>query len=138
MAECREQTDGSFVITLEDIELQTLQLHASREELCITDALVDQIEFALNHKVCEICLEEKQANTDGGEGNETCVVHVTYPKQGPFAHLDMMDRQFVASTLAMSLRESLTIILWKKMPKELRNELERVDENNGSSKPVVP
>lgn len=131
---------GSQGITVKfDVsEFDTVMMHAHREGLSADDALADLMEWALHQKACEICQEEKEATICPDAVMGLCEVSVKWPKTGPTVLFNNDDRQFVASVLAMSLREALTVVLYKKGFEGNHNVMERGDENNGSSKPVVP
>lgn len=137
MAECSMRYDEALIFGLDIVEMDTLRLHARRNELCVTDAAADLMERGLQSVAEEILQEESSTSLspDGLMGIVTCDIH--WPTDGPYTVFEEADKRFVASVLAMSLREALTVILYKKAQEEKRNVMERSDEEDGTGEPDV-
>lgn len=138
MADCAMRYDQALIVGLDATEMETLQLHASREGLSVTDAMADLVEFALSHKACEICQEEKEAHAEPCAISDMVGFTMNWATDGPYAGLNDADKLFVSSVMAMSLREALTVVIYKKMNKETQNVMEREDEGNGTGEHPFP
>ena len=138
MAETAMRLDGKLSVTLDATETDTVRLHAERNGLSVTDAFADIVERGILDVTDEIIREEKEAR------GEPCVVPdmvgftLNWASTGPYAMLNDDDIRFVEACVAMSLREALTVVLYKKSQKGTHNVLEREDEGNGSGEHPFP
>lgn len=138
MAGCAMRTDKALVLMLDASEMETLRQHAKRENLSVTDAMAGLVEFAIHQRACEICQEEKEAVACPDASMGMVDVDLTWPTSGPYAIFTHDDKQFVGSVLAMSLREALTVVLYKRGFEGKHNVVERKDERDGTGNVVVP
>lgn len=137
MASCAMRMDEALIVGLDATELETLRLHAEREGLSVTDAMADLVEYVLHTKACEICQEEKEARLCPDAVMGMVDIELKWPTSGPYAIFGEADKQFAASVLAMSLREALCVILYKKGYEGKYNVVEREDEGNGTGEHPV-
>ena len=130
--------DGKLSVTLDATETDTVRLHAARNELSVTDAFADIVERGILSVQDDVVREEHEAR------GEHCVIPdrvgftMHWATDGPYAGLNDADKLFVSSVMAMSLREALTIVSYKKMNKETQNVVEREDEGMGTGEPPFP
>lgn len=133
MAKATYQFPGEYLLSLDPQEVGTLKMHGDRENLTFDEALADLTEWVLHQKACEICQEEKEATICPDAVMGLCEVNVKWPATGPTTLFNNDDRQFVASVLSMSLREALTVVLYKKVFEGKPNVVERGNEEDGTS-----
>ncbi len=110
MATCAMREDKALVVTLDAVELETVGMHGKRESLSVTDAMADLVEYVIGHKRCEICTEEKGADSCTDPSSGSIDVHLKWPKRGPYGYLDKEDQQFVADMITASLEDALSIV----------------------------
>jgi hypothetical protein len=118
MATADVMHDGKVIFALDPVEQDTVRLHSDRNSLSLSNALADIVERGLQ-SVAEEILQESADTTlcpDACMGMVTCSIQ--WPTDGPYCVFDEADKKFAASVLAMSLREALTVMLYKKMNKE--------------------
>lgn len=138
MADVRYAGQRQFIVTLEVTEIDTVRLHGNRENMNTVAALSDLIDFALTHKACEICQEEKDVTPVPDSGMGLVDINLVWPTHGPYAIFNDDDKRFVASVLAMSLREALTVVLYKRGFEGKHNVVERGNEEDGSGESAFP
>lgn len=138
MADCAMRYDEALIVGLDATEMETLRLHASREGLSVTDAMADLVEFAIATKVDEILREDKEARGEPCRIPDMVGFTINWASAGPYADMNDDDIRFVESVMAMSLREALTVVIYKKSHKETHNVVERPDEGMGTGKPAFP
>lgn len=137
MAECSIRYDEALIVGLDATEIETVRLHASRNGLSVTDAFADLVERGIMSATDEILREEDEARGKPCTIPDMVGFTINWASSGPYAGLNETDIRFVEAVMAMSLREALTVVLYKKMNKETQNVLEREDEGNGTGEHPV-
>jgi hypothetical protein len=138
MAECAMRHDEALIVGLNVTEMETLRLHASRNGLSVTDAFADLVERGIMSATAEIIREEDEALGKPCTIPDMVGFTINWASSGPYACLNDDDTRFVEAVMAMSLREALTVVLYKKSQKGIHNVMEREDEGNGSSEHPFP
>ena len=137
MAEVAMRLDGKMSVTLDATETDTVRLHAARNELSVTDAFADIVERGILSVQDDVVREEHEAR------GEHCVIPdmvgftINWAKSGPCAAFGDKEIRFIESVMAMSLREALTVCLYKMSQKGVDNVLEREDEGMGTGEPPL-
>jgi hypothetical protein len=118
MPEAHESGQDVFDVSLDAEEADMLDKHAELWGLSKEEAMADLVDFALASVV------ESKGPTDTGklfaDDKEYSEVKLSieWPETGPFGDMNESDKAFASSVLSISLREALTVILYKKIRKE--------------------
>ena len=129
--------DGKLSVTLDATETDTVRLHAARNELSVTDAFADIVERGILEVADEVIREGKEARGESCAVPDRVGFTMHWATDGPYAGLNDADKLFVSSVMAMSLREALTVVLYKKAQKGTQNVVEREDEGMGTGEPPL-
>jgi hypothetical protein len=138
MAECSMRYDEALIVGLDATEIETVRLHAARNGLSVTDAFADLVERGIMSATDEILREEDEARGKPCTIPDMVGFTINWASSGPYVGLNEADIRFVEAVMAMSLREALTVVLYKKSHKEIHNVVEREDEGNGTGEHPFP
>ena len=137
MAETALRLDGKMSVMLDAIETDTVRRHAARNEVSVTDAFADIVERGILSVVDEVIHEEKEARGKPCAIPDMVGFTLNWASTGPYAMLNDDDIRFVEACVAMSIREALTVVLYKKAQKGTQNVVEREDEGMGTGEPPL-
>lgn len=130
--------DGKMTVTMDATELDTVRLHAARNDLSVTDAFADIVERGILGAADEVIREESEARKDPFTIPDMVGFTLNWASTGPYAGLNDRDICFVEACVAMAIREALAVVLYKKSMKGTHNVLERENEGNGTGEHHVP
>lgn len=117
MPNVNENGNDVFTVGLDEAEAERVDKHAQQWGLSVEQAIADLFEYAIGH------MEDEQDRTNilplfqDDKCEQPITLDIHYPDSGPFSELSNADKQFLASVLAMSVREASVVILYKKMQK---------------------
>jgi len=137
MAQVTVLGDVEYVVSVDATEADTVRLHAVRNELSPAGSMADIVERGFLDVQDEIVKEEQEAR------GEHCVIPdmvgftINWAKSGPYAAFGDKEIRFIESVMAMSLREALTVCLYKMSQKGIDNVVEREDKGMGTGEPPV-
>ena len=115
------------------LEAISTYFHVSPEQ-----ALIDQITLQLERSREALELSGTGSLFKDLEAKLPSVLAVRIPEGIPVSSFDLADWQFLEASLAIALRDNLTVVLYKRLMKGSSNVVGREDEGNGTSVPVVP
>lgn len=118
MVDCAMRHDEALIVGLDATEIETVRLHASRNGLSVTDAFADIVERGILSVVDEVVQEEDEARGKPCTIPDMVGFTINWASSGPYASLNDADIRFVEAVMTMSLREALTVVLYKKSHKE--------------------
>ena len=111
MAKCTLGQYERFTVTLDGTEMETVEQHGKRENLMLTDAMADLVEYVIAQKRCEICQEENEAIACQSEEARTIGLNIKYPKKGPLSLLTDSEKDYLLSRLMEALGKGVTGLL---------------------------
>lgn len=138
MATILTDEQGRPVVQLDSVEAHTLNLHAARNGLILSDALADLIERGLACVAMEMEQEESESRNKHTEDSLTIMLHIMYPKEGPLSVFDGTEKGLVASLLLDTLDVAMHSIRHTRNMMEKLHVVEREDEGVGTGKPSIP
>jgi hypothetical protein len=117
MAEITESGKDVFTVAFDEQEAERVDNHSKQWGLSMTQAVADLLEYAMGNIDSDLGKTDILPLFQDDSCEESIRLDIHYPKTGPFAALLPADKQFLASVLAMSVREASVVILYKKMQK---------------------
>lgn len=138
MPEITESGKDVFTVAFDEQEAERVDNHAKQWGLSMVQAVADLLEYAMGNIYADAGKPDILPLFQDDKCDEPIRPDIHYPKTGPFSTLSQADKQFLASVLAMSVREASVVILYKKMLKGTNNVMEREGKGNGTGEPIIP
>jgi hypothetical protein len=125
MPKVRESGQDVYDVSLDAEEADMLDKHAELWGLSKDDAMADLVDFALAAVVSSKGPEDTRPLFEDGQNYSEIHLSIDYPNTGPLGIFTPADKQFLALWLSTTMREAVTVILYKKMGKERTDGMER-------------
>lgn len=117
MSEIIESGKDVFTVAFDEQEMERVNNHAKQWGVSMTRAVEDLLEYAMGNIDADVGKTDILPLFQDDSCEEPIRLDIHYPKTGPFSSLSQADKQFLASVLAMSVREASVVILYKKIQK---------------------
>ena len=111
MAKVSMREDTALIVSLDPVELETVDMHGKREKLSVTDAMADMVEYVISQKRREICQEEDDAVACQSEEAPAVGLDIKYPKEGWLSLLTDDEKDYLLSRLTEALGKGVTTLL---------------------------
>lgn len=138
MATVNTLSTHTVSVEFDNVEWETVALHATREGIAYTEAVADMVERILSVLSGEFMHEEAESRRTHTEDSLTIMLHVMYPKEGPLSVFDGTEKGLIACMLLETLDLGVHTVRHSRNLMEKCNGMERKDEGVGACKPSIP